>query len=156
MAQPGKTALDGLMALLSIGMPFFWGWACMSLASSRGRTPAWFMAGFVGGPIATAVIALLPVLEQHCPRCKSSFDVGAAQCRRCGVKLPTPNELRRMGGDIGRHDQQCPSCERPYSLSDYRPDALEIFCSYCKAPLPREPVATQLPAGAERSASHSI
>jgi hypothetical protein len=47
--------------------------------------------------------------------------------------------LARMGGDIGRFDLRCPSCERPYSLSDHNPDAPEVLCSWCKAVLPREP-----------------
>jgi hypothetical protein len=140
---------------LALGIASLWGSVCLYLANRRNRTPIWFVAGVLGGPIAAAVLAFLPRLEQHCPRCKSTFDADDGHCRQCGAKLPTPNELARMGGDIGRHDQQCPSCQRPYSLSDYRPDALEIFCSWCKASLPREPVATQLP-GVERSASHSI
>jgi predicted amidophosphoribosyltransferase len=153
MAQLGEIALGALVALLSFGFLSLWGWVTLLLARRRHRSPMWFVAGLMGGFFAAALVAMLPDLEQHCPRCKSRFKVGAAHCEQCGTKLPTPNELARMGGDIGRHDRQCPSCQRPYSLSDYRPDALEIFCSWCKAPLPRE--APQLPPEPGRSAPQS-
>jgi hypothetical protein len=31
----------------------------------------------------------------------------------------------------------CPLCSAKYRLGDYNPEAREIFCSICKAPLPR-------------------
>ncbi len=37
----------------------------------------------------------------------------------------------------------CPECGRPYRVSDYRPDAEHIYCSYCKAELPRDTPMTR-------------
>jgi hypothetical protein len=35
----------------------------------------------------------------------------------------------------------CPECSTPYRLADYRWDAIAIYCSACKAPLPRPEAA---------------
>ncbi len=128
-----------LLILLSFGMVTFWGWVTLAIARRRHRSPLWFVAGLLGSFLAAGLVALLPDLKQSCPRCKAPFHVGEAHCSQCGVELPGPDTIARLGGDIGRFDQQCPTCRRPYSLSDYRPDALEILCSWCKAPLPRDP-----------------
>jgi hypothetical protein len=142
---------DGLLVTLAVVLVFSFftapAGACAVLARRRHRFAlGWFVAGLVFHFIAVLVVALLPDTEQHCPRCKERFEVGDWRCAQCGDALPTANALARMGGDIGRFQQQCPSCLRPYSLSDYRPDAIEILCSWCKAPLPREPAPIARPA----------
>lgn len=47
----------------------------------------------------------------------------------------------RTAGDGGASPESdpllCPACETPYRLEDYNPQALRIYCSSCKAELPR-------------------
>ncbi len=43
------------------------------------------------------------------------------------------------GGEPAEAGQlPCPTCETPYKLEDYDPQTVRIFCSSCKAELPRQ------------------
>ena len=46
-------------------------------------------------------------------------------------------ESAGLAGDSSPTILSCPECAAPYSLADYRTDAQTIYCSTCRAQLPR-------------------
>ena len=83
-----------LIVVLGFGLLTLPAWACAVLARRRHRwTLGWFVAGLVFHFVAVLVVALLPDTEQHCPRCKERFDVGASHCAQYGHALPSANAL---------------------------------------------------------------
>ena len=123
---------DWIFVAIFLAMPCVGAW----VARSRGRSAAgWFCLVLVFSFVGLLTLLALPRLRLTCPQCLSFYRRGATACASCGANLPEPVIADRLTPGV-RYDRQCPHCTTPYREEDYRPDAEQIFCSWCKGELP--------------------
>lgn len=110
-----------------------------SVAKRKGRNAwAWFFICLFGSVLGVVAVMSLTTLRAECPKCGAAFRPGEPVCSGCGASLPDRYAAERLAASGVRHELQCPACEMPYRLEDYRKDAAEIRCCRCNAALPRE------------------
>lgn len=87
-------------ALLAIFLWVFCSIIAAVIADARGRSvPGWAVGGFIFGPFAILLVALLPPIApseqqqieagnlQKCPECAELVRAEAVKCRHCGAAL---------------------------------------------------------------------
>jgi len=126
------------IALFFAGFMLFPAIYCRRVAIRKGLSPGyWFFAGLTRSFFAIASVHLAQTNLFLCPYCGEEFLRGQDECVACGETLPDAYSMTALVDPARRYDRTCPECATPYSLSDYRPDALEVRCSRCKALLER-------------------
>ena len=74
----------------------------------------------------------------YCVNCGNEYSTGEEICSNCGTTLPDQYVSERLSGNEQKeYSLQCPECNMPYRLDDYREDIENIFCSRCKTELSR-------------------
>lgn len=124
-----------ILAIVFYGVPVL----SAFVAHRRGRSVIkWLVVTIPTNVIGLGVLLALPrLVPLSCPRCAEPRGADARVCAHCGSVLPEPEMAARLMSSGEQFDCLCPSCSMPYRPSDYDLNAEHIYCSSCRAELPR-------------------